>query len=198
VIVVLSVLNAFGIHHYDVPWLAAGTIAFVGMVAGIVLVDRLRGLTRSSPVRGRPNSRTTYLALPDKLIAREYVNERELSQKIIADRSVRFFDIPTDHPNLVDVTNVVFNRCTILGPAIILFDGCSFKDNRFLTMGAGTESIFWPKDGGATGVFRAKWCVFADCCFVGIGVAGTPDAINQIRQDFKSGIDDASPPMREA
>jgi hypothetical protein len=69
---------------------------------------------------------------------------------------------------------LTFTDCWIRGPAVLApNDECEFRDPVFY----GTlEEIIWerPEGSGAIGAIHLHNCVFIDCTFANIGLAGTP------------------------
>lgn len=84
------------------------------------------------------------------------------------------------------IEDLEFSNCRIIGPAVLaLLDGVSLIGCRWDA--PDLEAIFWevppsrPRVVGAVGVQR---CVFSNCSFAEIGLAGPPD----LRQLLQAGF----------
>lgn len=76
----------------------------------------------------------------------------------------------------------LFDGCHISGPAVMVFHSCSITNSNL--GGPGADAILWEiplTRQQIVGVVGALNCAFDNCTFDGIGFAGPPDFIKQLR-----------------
>lgn len=85
--------------------------------------------------------------------------------------------------NTSTIEGYEFSNCRIIGPAILgLIEGVSILHCRWDA--PGLEAVLWivpPERGPVIGVVGVKDCVFSNCAFENIGIAGPPE----LRADFE-------------
>jgi hypothetical protein len=79
-----------------------------------------------------------------------------------------------------------FSNCRIIGPAILgLFGGVEIVHCRWDA--PGFDAIFWevrPERGPVVGIVAVRDCIFSNCAFEQIGVAGPPEMRPQLEAGF--------------
>jgi hypothetical protein len=93
------------------------------------------------------------------------------------DQTVRIADLATGNPPLV--ASLEFERCQILGPAVIIPLSCNFDGCGFGTPDGSSDSVLWHLPEGRTfmqGAIRVERCSFVETTFRRVGVALPPDA----------------------
>lgn len=99
--------------------------------------------------------------------------------RIYTDSVVRPADLGTANP----VVNAMrFDRCLVLGPVVISFEGCTIESSTF----AGpADAVLWEvaEDRGMLiGAVQFVDCTFVDCRFLNLGIVGTPAVIAEFRE----------------
>jgi hypothetical protein len=100
-----------------------------------------------------------------------------------ADQTVYLPDLARDSPIIGDAT---FERCTIRGPAIVfLMDGNTLDGNRFGLAGGWSSALWLITDDRphVVGVIGLQRCVFRQCNFEGIGIAGRKEFLRKMQAD---------------
>lgn len=83
------------------------------------------------------------------------------------------------------IRDTAFNSCEIRGPAVLLYDGIEFRGAH--TVPGNLDSFLVEIENRnviPTGMILTLSCVFRDCTFTNITIAGTPDQIALLREDF--------------
>jgi hypothetical protein len=78
------------------------------------------------------------------------------------------------------ITAKVFENCLIIGPAVVTFIGCDARDSGFE---GDAESLFIEvPERRVLGAIAFENCIFRSCRFRRIGIIGTPDLIQYMRE----------------
>jgi hypothetical protein len=146
-------------------------------IFAIAAITRLYGTTRSplTKILGATLPRAT----PEDLASRE-----------IAGKSLYLYDVVRDETVLSAIRGKVFRNCEIFGPAIMApvmrttFTRSAFTmtvDNPDEVQ-VRTGGMFWAKDPKELqwGAIQIDHCIFEECKFMVIGIAGKPEDIEQI------------------
>lgn len=83
------------------------------------------------------------------------------------------------------IRNTTFDNCEIRGPAVLLFDGIEFSGAH--TAPANLDSFLIEIEYRSVipaGMILLLECVFRSCTFINITIAGTPNQIAVLREDF--------------
>jgi hypothetical protein len=94
------------------------------------------------------------------------------------DQLVRIADLAPDSDLL---SGLEFERCTIMGPAVIFPDNCTFIECRFA---GNVKRLIWevsPESAALFGIIRLDECTFRSCQFVKVGLALMPETAEQFR-----------------
>ncbi|SRR6266567_4044796 len=92
----------------------------------------------------------------------------------------RLVDLIDADPPMLD--RVTFVNCVLKGPAVLMMQGCTLTDTNL--GGPTPDAVLWELPWGRSvvvGAILAKRCIFRKCEFRGVGLAGPPDFIAQIR-----------------
>lgn len=79
------------------------------------------------------------------------------------------------------VRNMVFERCDIKGPAVLVFQNSTVEHNTFR---GDADALFWEigEDRSAVlGAILLDTCRFTGCTFENVGIAGTREALAPFR-----------------
>ncbi len=85
-----------------------------------------------------------------------------------------------------------FLKCHIEGPAVIVLSGSRFIGN---DLGASSDVLLWELPGdrlNKVGVILAQHCVFEECEFRNVGIAGPRRIVEELRHDMNQGLSPSS------
>ena len=89
--------------------------------------------------------------------------------------------------NSAVIADYEFSNCRILGPAVLLMRDCQVVAARFDA--PDLDSIFWeipPSRQIIIGAIAVDRCMFSNCSFEGIGLAGNDELRRAIERAFSS------------
>lgn len=93
--------------------------------------------------------------------------------------------------NSAVIEDYEFSNCRILGPAVALMRDCQVVSARFdgprVDAVDAIDAIFWeipPTRGTIIGAVGFVRCIFSNCSFEGIGLAGPAELRDQLNQAF--------------
>jgi hypothetical protein len=78
-----------------------------------------------------------------------------------------------------------FRNCALLGPAVVWFVDCTFKNCVFEHPGPTPDGVLWTPpvpDGLIAGAMQMVGCIFDGCRFQGIGYTGAPGDLARWRE----------------
>jgi hypothetical protein len=171
---VTAIVNAAS--HVPQPWL---TLLVVGvfLIAFVILraaAEAWRRRRRDGPASAADKHDGAPSSTP---AGQPGLAETQWTQSTFAHRDINLAASP---PPGFYIQGKTFDRCVFRGPAILLPRGGEF---RYPTLDPGGRDLFWelPKDSMLkTGAIVVDDCVFIDCHFIGVGLAGTLDFIRKI------------------
>jgi hypothetical protein len=126
------------------------------------------------------NNITPARQVEDRQDSGPQLQPNELAKQCISDRTLRIVDLVGDGAHIEGRT---FERCHIMGPALVTFIfPLKMSGGGFVT-GGNIEAILWeqPPNKRVIGIIAVENCVFRDCTFEGIGIVGPPEDIQQFR-----------------
>jgi hypothetical protein len=104
-------------------------------------------------------------------------------QSRFADADVRLTELVSpEHPVLTEFS---FTRCHILGPAVVVPEGCSFVACTWDVPGEDISAMLWDVDPSRerlSGVIALYGCTFESCRMSGIGLAGSASQLERFRE----------------
>jgi hypothetical protein len=105
------------------------------------------------------------------------------TDKTYESKVVRLTELAGDEAVLRDF---VFIDCDVRGPAVILLRGSTLANSM---LGGPADSVLWEIPAErmqVVGAILVENCTFEQCRFSGVGFAGPPDAIAQMRTEVAS------------
>jgi hypothetical protein len=84
------------------------------------------------------------------------------------------------------VADRVFKDCEILGPAVVVIDGCTAVR---MTLQGSPETTFWTLPGDRprkVGAIKLQNCTFVDCRLRGLGIAGPAGEIENMQRALET------------
>jgi hypothetical protein len=109
------------------------------------------------------------------------------------DQTVRIAEVAADTDAIVKME---FERCTILGPAVLIPSGSRFFRCSF----AGTpEDLIWDIDPNRDEALGGIWlenCSFTECAFVRIGFGFVPERAQEFREALGESVHGNEPVAR--
>ena len=81
-----------------------------------------------------------------------------------------------------------FTDCLILGPMVVVLVGCKLERCTFEHPGDEITSILWrfPKAPQVAGCLALSECEFVQCRFRGVGIAGTPESLDDWKRKLSA------------
>ena len=103
-----------------------------------------------------------------------------MDDRTYRDKVIRPWDVAEQDGSMREL---VFEKCHVEGPAVLVPMGCSFISNTFE---ADSSAMFWEIDPSTrpviVGAFHVVNCTFEECRFRNVGFAGPPELIAQFRE----------------
>jgi hypothetical protein len=104
------------------------------------------------------------------------------------DQTVRIADLAAD---TLALEGLEFERCEIVGPAVIVPSGCRFLRCSYGILNEDPQTLFWPlaADRPMQGAVLLEGCSFTDCEFRRVGLALAPEDIEGFSNRAEQGDD---------
>jgi hypothetical protein len=187
-----------------IGWLAGNLLygLVIGMGVGMLVlmgaaVKAVRVVSAGPPLQAEAESPqitdTTIEASASEAGASDDPPPQELSLRVLAEpylKNLAFRIADLVHEDIV-IRNRTFEDCTLYGPAIlcsvgtVLMTRCGFRAEN-------PDDVFWELSekqatgqANLVGVIGVEDCVFRDCNFVAIGLAGPPETIAQWKGELE-------------
>jgi hypothetical protein len=184
VIIAIAVTVYSWMKGYDGPKLVLAFLVALAAVTFFIATVRntngnrisVSGTSTTNAVSQHPN--------------RPFASDQELAADIIKDRQLFLYEVVRDESDKSLIKKKTFVNCTIIGPAIFAGRSSVFSHNSFCT-DDDPNAIFLTmpakKQFGLIGVVD---CVFRDCEFMNIAIAGTEEELAPYKKDM------APPPQK--
>ena len=110
---------------------------------------------------------------------------RNISGTTITNKTIQVQDLVDEYDPYV--RNVIFDKCTLLGPCVITISGGQFSDTKIIgVVDIEHAMIETPQGSIVTGIISFEHCIFRETRFKNIAFIGHLELMNHIRRHFQT------------